>query len=85
MRELDKHRDELKELEEMIVAGADPAQLSTWKSPVELNMPQPTRGQVILWERALRGDRVGPGYRAGRLCRQRTDERPEDEQVPHVL
>ena len=57
MRELDTHRDELKELEEMIIAGADPAQLSTWKSPVELNMPQPTRGQVILWGRKVRDER----------------------------
>ena len=52
--ELEEHHDELAELEQKVADGVDPMTLSTWKSPMELNMPQPSRARVILMGRKVR-------------------------------
>jgi hypothetical protein len=61
-QELDKYEaneggaeaKQLADLEARITKGEDPSTFETWKSPVELSLKQPSRGQVIMWGRKAR-------------------------------
>ena len=51
---MDKYDGDLREIQKQIEAGKDPRLLSTWKSPVEMEIKQPSRGECILLGRRVR-------------------------------
>ena len=51
--------DELAGFTRQIKDGVDPRCLPSWKAPVEIKMPMPTRGKVIIWDREVRAENYG--------------------------
>jgi len=52
--ELEKYDGDLQAIQQKIEAGEDPRLLPTWKSPVEMEIKQPSRGECILLGRQVR-------------------------------
>jgi hypothetical protein len=62
--ELDKYDGDLRDIQQQIEDGKDPRLLSTWKSPVEMEIKQPTRGECILPGRRVRAKLFGTQHGA---------------------
>jgi hypothetical protein len=56
---LESYDGDLDAIQKQIAAGADPRLLPTWKAPIDLKIPQPSRAEVILIGRAVRAKLFG--------------------------